>query len=282
MPSLPAGLWVVATPIGNLADISSRARKVLEEADLILSEDTRRALFLFRQNGIHVREFSSFHEHNEAEQIPGILNRLQKGAAIALVSDAGTPLLADPGYRLVRECHNHDIPVHPVPGPSAVIAALSVAGLPAIPYTFLGFLPRSKSEKEKLFSRYVRIPGSLVFFERKDRLHDSLLAAFGILGEREIAICRELTKTHEEIIKGNLGYFAKNCPQLLGEITVIIGPSLSEERLSVTEVRQILANKIRVGKKMKEAVHSAQPHCPGWSSGELYTLATLLREEMRE
>ncbi len=224
--SLPPALYVVATPIGNDGDLSPRAREVLTRADTVLAEDTRRAGLLFSRLGI-VREhkgFFSLHEHNEEGRIPQVIGMLAEGGAVALISDAGTPVLADPGYRLVRACREAGLRVVPVPGPFAPAAALSACGLPPAPFTFLGFLPRKTGDVKRLLARHAGSGASLVFFERKDRLAETLALAAQALGDREFAVCRELTKTHEEIFTGRLG--ALDLPKLavLGEVTVVVGP----------------------------------------------------------
>lgn len=282
MPLTPPALWIVATPIGNPADLSPRAREIISEADLLLAEDTRRASWLFRQLGIRVKKLKSFHDHNEKESIPEILAELEAGKTVALISDAGTPLLADPGYRLAQSCRRNGFPVRPVPGPSAPVAALSVAGLPPIPFTFLGFLPRDDAGKTKLFRAFKNSPGSLVFFERKDRLKDSLALALKILGAREAAICRELTKEHEEIISGALQELIGKSEHLLGEITVLIGPAPEGARLDEGQVVEFLKKELRRGLKLRQAVSRAMPNCPGWSSSELYELAINLRQTPRQ
>ena len=224
MPLTAPRLWIVATPLGNPGDLSPRARAVLTEADLVLAEDTRRTARLFRDCGIEARRLLSFHDHNETERQEHVLRSLREGQSVALVSDAGTPLLADPGYRLVRACRKEGLPVSPLPGPSAPVAALSAAGLPPLPHSFLGFLPRDASGRDALFAAFAHVPGSLIFFERKDRLKESLARAAKLLGPREAAVCRELTKEHEEFILVRLENSEDLPDDLLGEITVIIGP----------------------------------------------------------
>ena len=155
----PGHLWIVATPLGNPGDLSPRAREVLAGADLILAEDTRRAGLLCSQCNIPARRFLSFHDHNESERQEEVLRLLRQGQNLALVSDAGTPLLADPGYRLVRACRAEGLPVSPVPGPSAPVTALSAAGIPPLPYTFLGFLPRDAAGRRATLSAFARTPG---------------------------------------------------------------------------------------------------------------------------
>lgn len=270
-------LWIISTPIGNLDDLSPRARAVLAEADLVLAEDTRKTGILFARSGLKPKKLLSFHDHNEAERQDGIMTLLEEGRNIALVSDAGTPLMADPGYRLVRACRQNGIKVSPVPGPSAPVCALSAAGIAPLPFTFLGFLPRGASACGKLFSAYAHVPGSMVFFERKDRLSASLALAHAILGNRELAICRELTKLHEEFIIGSLAEYRELCGELLGEITVVIGPAEKSTRIGGDEARHILSELLGLGFKPKKAAQNASARCPGWTVSELYDLAVSLK-----
>ncbi len=265
-------LWIVATPIGNIEDLSPRARNALSEAELVLAEDTRRTGFLLSQCGIKANKLASFHDHNETERQAEIISLLEEGKNIALVSDAGTPLMADPGYRLVRECRQKGIKVTPVPGPSAPVTALSAAGIPPLPFTFLGFLPRTAGAQKELFTAYASTPGSLIFFERKDRLVASLSLAHDILGPREIAICRELTKTYEEFITGRLEDGPELARDLLGEITVIIGPPEKNRRIPSEEAMEILRGFIGEGFKPRKAAMEASRLCPGWTAKELYEL----------
>ena len=197
-------LFVVATPIGNLDDLSPRARKVLEEADLIAAEDTRHTGRLLSHFGIKSR-LLALHEHNEESLVAGLIDRLIEGQTIALVSDAGTPLISDPGYRLLCAAHEQGIKVSPVPGASAVIAALSVAGLPTDRFCFEGFLPAKQSARQRRLIELVQETRTLVFFESVHRIGDcvdDLLATFG--AERQAFIGREITKLHEQCVSGTL------------------------------------------------------------------------------
>ncbi|SNR96553.1 16S rRNA (cytidine1402-2'-O)-methyltransferase [Humidesulfovibrio mexicanus] len=225
---LAPGLYLVATPIGNAGDLSPRAAEVLRRAGVVLAEDTRRAGLFFRRQDL-AREagrkgFMSLHEHNEAGRIPQVMELIQAGQSVALISDAGTPVLSDPGYRLVRACRLAGLPVASLPGPFAPAVALSACGLPPAPFTFLGFLPRHKGQAQRLLSRHAATGASLVFFERKDRLAETLALAAGVLGDREFAVCRELTKQYEEFILGRLGRLDEARLGVLGEVTVVIGP----------------------------------------------------------
>lgn len=274
MPFTSPRLWIVATPIGNAGDFSPRAREILANADLILAEDTRRAGRMLAEYGIKPEKLLSFFDHNEDKRQEQALAILRQGGTAALMSDAGTPLLADPGYRLVRACRKENIPVSPAPGPFAAAAALSAAGIPPIPHTFLGFLPRAEKNIKDIFSAFAASPGSLIFFERKDRLSESLAIALSILGKRELAICRELTKTHEEFILGELENYQDLCENLLGEITVIIGPPADSPKSSPEEAEDILRRELEKWQKPRKAAIAARRKCRGWTVKELYELAS--------
>jgi len=259
-------------PLGNPGDLSPRAREILSSADAVLAEDTRRAGLVCRRCAVEVRRFISFHEHNEEERAAEIVAWLREGARLALISDAGMPIIADPGYRLVRLCREAGIPVSVIPGPSAPVTALAGSGIAPLPCTFFGFLPRTASGRKKLFAAFVHIPGSLVFFERKDRLAASLAGAYALLGERELCIARELTKTHEEFILARLSNFANASAGLLGELTVVIGPALEACRDSETEARRILREEQERGGRRREIARRAQERLRGWTGSELYAL----------
>ncbi|EPR41681.1 Ribosomal RNA small subunit methyltransferase I [Desulfovibrio sp. X2] len=270
-PDKPAaGLYVVATPIGNAADLSPRAAGVLAGADMILAEDTRRAGLLLKRLGIAGNRFVSFHDHNEAERLPQVLGHLRAGGSAALVSDAGTPLLSDPGYRLVGACREEGIRVSPVPGPCSFVAALSAAGLPPQPFVFLGFLPRSAGDVRKTLAPFAALPATLAFFERKSRLAASLGLAHEVLGERTVCVARELTKVHEEFILGELSALARDCPDVLGEITVLVGPPRAPGEASEDDIEAVLAEEAARGGKPREVARRAAARLPGTTAKELY------------
>jgi len=204
----PGTLWIVATPIGNLEDLSPRAQRILGEVDLVVCEDTRHSGRLLAAFGLQAR-LASLHEHNEEREVPGLIARLQGGESIALVSDAGTPLLSDPGYRLVRAAGAAGLAVSPVPGPSAVLAALSVAGLPTDRFAFEGFLPARAAARRARLEALADEPRTLVFFEAGNRLAALLADAADVLGgERAAVVARELTKLHETLYRGTLAELA--------------------------------------------------------------------------
>ncbi len=214
-------LFVVATPIGNLEDITFRAIRTLRECNIILCEDTRRAKILLKHYGIE-KPLISYFEGNEERRIPEIIKLLKEGKDIALISDAGTPLISDPGYRLVKRCREEGIEVLPVPGPSAAIAALSVSGLETDKFVFLGFPPKRKGKRIKLLQEVKDFEGSLIFYVSPYDINDFLEEALEVLGDRKICVCREMTKMFEEYIYGNLSE-VKDKVKPKGEIVVVIG-----------------------------------------------------------
>ncbi len=268
-----SALWVVATPLGNLGDISKRAISTLKKASIIFAEDTRRAGQLLDNLEIKGPRFLSLHEHNEEQRIKTAIEQVEAGNDCCLVSDAGTPLMADPGYRLVRSFRQKNLPVIPVPGPCAPIAALMASGIAPYPFTFLGFLPRKQGELESLFTKWKDVPGTLVFFERKNRVTASLSAAFNILGPRELCIARELTKKFEEFIPGTLGKTTINSDGLLGEITIIIGPPLKDSApTEKADLLKVVDRHVQEGCKLKQAAKLASQECTGWNSKQIYNL----------
>jgi 16S rRNA (cytidine1402-2'-O)-methyltransferase len=264
-------LYVVATPLGDVTDLSPRAARVLAEADVVLAEDTRRTGLLLKRLGIAARGFLSLHEHNEQARRDWVLGLLSQGRSLALVSDAGTPLLSDPGYLLVRACREAGYPVTPVPGPSAVAAALSAAGLPPYPFTFLGFLPRKTSDIRRLLEKHAATGATLVFFERKTRLGKALAVAALALGDRECVVAREMTKTFEEFLSGRLAAMAANPPEVLGEITVVVGPAVDDDRPTPEdEVRRVIKEEAAKGLKPKETARLVASRVRGWSAARVY------------
>lgn len=266
-------LWVVATPLGNDGDLSPRAAEILAGADEVLAEDTRRAGQLFKRLGIdRSGGFVSFFEHNEEKRLSMAIDWLEQGKTLALISDAGTPLLSDPGFRLVRACRERSIPVHPVPGPSAPLAALSACGLPPLPFTFLGFPPRKDGQIRKFFETHAATGATLVFFERKSRLADVLGVAGEVLGDREFCIARELTKDFEEFIYGRLANLDEVNLDLRGEITVIVAPPESTGRSSEELVAEILEQERETGDKPKQIARRVAEKVQGWTAKEIYAL----------
>ncbi len=235
-------LFVVSTPIGNLEDITYRAVRILSEVELIACEDTRRTRQLLQRYNIQ-KPLLSYHEHNERVRVPELLERLQSGASVALVSDSGTPLISDPGYRLVAAAVEAGVPVVPIPGPSAVLAALAGAGLPCERFCFMGFLPAKPSERRQRLAELAASSITAVFYEAPHRILETLEDLAEMVPDRRVVIARELTKLHEEFLRGSpreLLEILRRRSSIKGEITVVVGkppekpPTASEEEIWMT------------------------------------------------
>jgi 16S rRNA (cytidine1402-2'-O)-methyltransferase len=240
-PALQPGLHVVATPIGNLGDITIRALSVLARADVIYCEDTRHSLRLLQHYGLE-RPLVPYHEHNAERERPRILARLAAGAAIALISDAGTPLISDPGYKLVRSAREAGFCAWSLPGPSAPIAALSIAGLPTDRFSFEGFLPPKSGARRSRLEGLDAVPGTLVFFEAPQRLAETLADMALVLGPRLAVVARELTKLHEGIRSAplpELAAWAAAAP-VKGEIVILVAPA-DKSAVTDAEIQAALA-----------------------------------------
>ena len=235
-------LYVVATPIGNLADITHRALQVLTKVDVIACEDTRHTRKLLQHYGIATKTVS-YHEHNEKQRSEQLIDDLQKGSDVAVVSDAGTPAISDPGFRLVRAAIENNITVVPVPGPSALITALVATGLPTDEFFFAGFLPSRTGARQSRLRELVSIPATLIFYEAPHRLAGTLNDAHSILGEREAVVARELTKLHEELRRGKLSELAEHYSreEVRGEVVLVIDRTTIDEGVSVKENLSIAA-----------------------------------------
>lgn len=254
-------LYLVATPIGNLEDITLRALRVLKEADVIACEDTRQTQKLLQHYSIH-KEMISYHAHNELTRAPELVIQLEEGAQVALVSDAGTPVVSDPGHRLVVLCLRHHIPVVPIPGPSAFVAALAASGMPTDEFLFVGFLPPRAGARRKKLDALKSEPRALVFYEAPHRLAETLADAADLLGERHAVVAREVTKIHEEFLRGTLGELrdaAKQRPPR-GEITLLIEPAAEGEArpvVSVTLKERVAQLEAEAGLDRKAALKQA-------------------------
>ncbi|MBI5135959.1 MAG: 16S rRNA (cytidine(1402)-2'-O)-methyltransferase [Nitrospirae bacterium] len=224
MQAQPGTLYVVATPIGNLGDITLRALAVLKSADIIAAEDTRHTRKLLTHHGVAPGQLTSYHDHNKDYKAPVLVERLRAGESVALVTDAGTPLIADPGYYLVVQAHAAGLPVVPLPGACAAATALSVAGLPTDAYTFIGYPPNKGAQRRRRFEQFREQPCSLVLYESPHRLLKCLADLADVLGERNVAVCRELTKQHEEIFRGTLAEAHAHFTQgtVRGEFTLVV------------------------------------------------------------
>ena len=237
-------LYVVATPIGNLDDLSPRARAVLAKTDVIAAEDTRHTRGLLSSIAAESR-LMAYHEHNEAQRVPELLARLDAGASVALVSDAGTPLISDPGWRLVRAAQDAGFAVVPVPGPCAAIVALSAAGLPTDRFVFEGFLPRRDGPRDERLALLKRERRTLVFYEAVHRIAATLAALVAVFGgDRRAALARELTKVHEQIVVGALAELHARLDTdipLLGEFVIVVAGDASEASADLDEAQRVYA-----------------------------------------
>lgn len=235
-PALEAGLHITATPIGNLGDITLRALATLAAADVVLCEDTRVSSRLMERYGIKAA-MKPYHEHNAEAVRPAIMAALLAGGAYALISDAGVPLVSDPGYRLVRACIEENIKVHSLPGASSTLTALTLSGLPSDAFTFIGFLPQKQKARRDVLTRFKDMPFTLIAFESPHRVIDALGDISAIFQNRNMALCRELTKLHEEVLRGSAAEIQSILAareSVRGEIVLVIGPA-SDEIVGVTE-----------------------------------------------
>jgi 16S rRNA (cytidine1402-2'-O)-methyltransferase len=274
-----AGLYLVATPIGHLRDISLRALDVLAAADAIACEDTRVTRKLLDRYGI-TTPLTPYHDHNAEQARPKLLARIAGGDAIALVSDAGTPLVSDPGYKLVRAARAAGHVVTAIPGASAVLAALSVAGLPSDRFAFEGFLPPKQAARRARIAELARVPATLVLFESGPRLAAALTDLAALLGPREAAICRELTKMHEEVRRDDLAALARHyasAAEPRGEIVIVIGPPAEAAEMDAGETDALLRSALARA-SVKDAV-SEVANVTGRPRREIYQRALVLAKE---
>lgn len=251
--ALPPGLYLVATPIGNLADISLRALSVLARASVIAAENTRHSMRLLSHFGIR-GELTPYHEHNAERERPKLLARIEAGLSVALISDAGTPLVSDPGYKLVREALDRGMMVTSIPGPSATLTALTSAGLPTDTFLFGGFLPPKSGARRTRLAALKEAPATLILFETAPRLAKSLTDMAQVLGDREAAVTRELTKLHETVTRGTLLELAASFADgetLKGELVVVVAPpsaaetEISDERIVADLTRAMESESLR-------------------------------------
>jgi 16S rRNA (cytidine1402-2'-O)-methyltransferase len=256
---MPGTLFVVATPIGNLEDITVRALRVLREVAVICAEDTRRTAQLLARHAI-ATSTTSLHEHNETSKSASVVARLQRGDDVALVSDAGTPTVSDPGGRLIRAAIDAGIRIEPIPGPSAVLTALAASGLPTDSFMFLGFPPVRSKDRKRWFERAREVGGTVVFFEAPHRIRESLDDLRRAVGDCEIVVGRELTKAHEQLVRGPISRVIENLVEIRGEFTVVasighIANKAAAEPLSSTEIaKQFGELTINEGSTKRQAI----------------------------
>lgn len=284
--SKPApGLHVVATPIGNLGDITHRALGVLAGADAVVCEDTRVTGSLFKHLGLKPPSLIAYHEHNAARVRPTLLARLERGEALALVSDAGTPLISDPGYRLVQEAVELGHAVFPLPGASALLAALVVAGLPTDRFLFAGFPPTKTKARLAFFQSLALVPATLVFYESPHRLPESLGDLAQVLGPRPAAVCRELTKLYEETRRDTLPRLAAHYSEAggpKGEVVIVVGPPEEDPEVTAeqaaADLDTLLRQALNTGQSVRDAAATVAAAC-GEKKKVVYARALALAAE---
>jgi len=273
------GLYIIATPIGNLKDISTRAAEILREADIIACEDTRVSKKLFTLLGLPLnKKFIKYEDHTEEKQAQNLIDLINAGLAVALISDAGSPLISDPGYKLVRKCREQNIYITALPGACAVITALQLSGLPTNRFMFAGFIPNKDKARADLFKELKNINTTLVFYETAPRLLKTLEQASSDFAEREIAVAREMTKMYEEVICGSVAevikHFSLSEPR--GEFVLMIAPPTARE-YTLDDVRPILQKRLRET-SLKTAVKEICDRF-GFNKNEVYALALELKDE---
>jgi 16S rRNA (cytidine1402-2'-O)-methyltransferase len=274
---IAAGLYIVATPIGNLGDVTVRALATLAASDLILCEDTRTTARLLERYAIRTRT-APYHEHNAEKVRPGILERLKQGATIALVSDAGMPLVSDPGYRLVKDAVDQGIPVTACPGPSAVLTGLALSGLPTDRFLFAGFVPQKQGERARVFAELSGLRATLIFFESPHRIVETLKDLAVALPGRPVAVTRELTKLHEEVLRGLPADVASELearPAVKGEITLLVGPPAEPQAASQDEIDAAITDAMKAMPASKAAAHVAKQL--GLGKAEVYDRILVLK-----
>ena len=276
----PGELILVATPIGNLGDLSPRALETLASADVVYCEDTRRSRVLFSAHGVATRgRLRALHEHNEASESEAVVLAVRSGRIVALVSDAGTPGISDPGARVVAAVAAAGLRVTTAPGPSAVIAALSVSGLPTERFAMEGFLPRKRGERDLIYEAWSRETRTVVFFESPARIAASLQELAERFGERRVAVCRELTKMHEEVVRGTLRDVAVTLAgrEARGEFVVVLAGAI-EPGVADEAVRAALAERLSAGASVRDAVSFVEATL-GASHRVAYAMAVELQSE---
>jgi 16S rRNA (cytidine1402-2'-O)-methyltransferase len=268
-------LYIVATPIGNLEDITVRALRVLKEAGLIACEDTRQTRKLLEHYGISTPAIS-YHEHNEAERARDLVEKMLAGIDIALVSDAGTPLISDPGYRIVRAAVEASVPVVPIPGASAILGALSAAGLPTDSFRFGGFLPPKSTQRRKMLEELRGEPATLVFYEAPHRILEALEDVTAVMGNRQVVVARELTKMHEEFHRGTAGEVRTQLaarPSIKGEMTLLIAKAVAGSEVSDQPLEEAVKELEQRGMGRMDAIKQVAK-ARGMGKRDVYRLLT--------
>jgi len=280
----PGTLYVVATPIGHRDDITLRALKILDQVDLIAAEDTRKTRRFLELHGIN-GSFISYHEHNENERAPQILTKLQNGASIALVSNAGTPTMSDPGYRLIKSAARNDVAIVPVPGVSAAATALSVAGLPTDTFTFAGFLPKKKGKRLKQLDELAQEPRTLIFYESPKRILALINEIIDTMGDRYGVMAREMTKLHEEFIRGRLSEILKILDTrsgIKGECTLLVTGWDESQTADGATVKNDIQDQLKSSEESVSRLVKKISRKYGIPKNKVYQEALEIRRQMTE
>ena len=280
----PGTLYVVATPIGHRDDITLRALKILDQVDLIAAEDTRKTRRFLELHGIN-GSFISYHEHNENERTPQILTKLQNGASIALVSNAGTPTMSDPGYRLIKSAARNAVTIVPVPGVSAAATALSVAGLPTDTFTFAGFLPKKKGKRLKQLDELAQEPRTLIFYESPKRILTLINEIIDTMGDRYGVMAREMTKLHEEFIRGRLSgilEILETRSGIKGECTLLVTGWDKSHTADGETVKNEIQDQLKSSKESVSMLVKKISQKYGISKNKVYQEALEIRRQMTE
>ena len=276
-PSSFKGLAVTATPIGNLGDLTPRARDMLATADIIACEDTRHTGLLLSRLGITPKKLAAYHDHSKDHVITGLVDAMAGGKTVALVSDAGTPLISDPGYRLVSACIKAKIPVTPLPGASAVLSALAASGLPTDRFYFGGFLPQSGKKKRDLLESLSVVPSTLVFYESPKRLAATLAVMTDLFPERQAVVARELTKLHESFYYGTVMSLHEDLKDqvLKGEAVLMLGPLEQDQNISEDDIEQRIIRALADGYSRRDASQMIAEQT-GLAKKDIYKIAIAL------
>lgn len=283
-PVRPGTLYVVATPIGHRDDITLRALKILDQVDLIAAEDTRKTRRFLELHGIS-GSFISYHEHNENERAPQILTKLQNGASIALVSNAGTPTLSDPGYRLIKSAARNEVAIVPVPGVSAAATALSVAGLPTDTFTFAGFMPKKKGKRLNQLGELAQEPRTLIFYESPKRILALIIEIRDTMGDRCGVLAREMTKLHEEFIRGRLSEILETMetrPGIKGECTLLVTGCSESLTVDWETVKNEIQDQLKTSKEPVSKLVKKISLKYGLSKNKVYQEALRIRGQKAE
>jgi 16S rRNA (cytidine1402-2'-O)-methyltransferase len=277
----PGTLYVVATPIGNLQDITLRALDILSTVDVIAAEDTRKTGRFLKSRGIKAR-FVSYHEHNERQRCPQLLEKLSFGSSVAIVSNAGTPSVSDPGFRLVQRAIEQNIRITPIPGPSAAVSALSASGLPSDQFIFIGFLARKRGRRSKQLLTLVDLPWTMVFYESPRRLLGLLNDILQVMGNRPAVLAREMTKRHEEFVRGRLSELLKVLTErslIKGECTLIVAGRQAADAVDIDSLKEELTTRLKQKNMTLSETVREVAHITGLPKKKVYAEALNIKQK---